>query len=560
VDNKGRVAAGTNPTTFAGYGLSDTSGNLAAVITNETGTGALVFASGPTFAGDVTMPGNGVWKSDGDVGIGTTTPSMSLDMGDRTDGIRVPKGTTAQRPNSGTCNASFAGSIRFNTDLATLEYCDGISWLVVVSRDTMPDYFVFTDSETANYSSTVESDIKRITGINTSVSVTITGTGSPQYRICNDATCSSVRVAWTSSNGTISSGDYLQLKLTSGPDRYDTRSATIDVGDFSDVWSVTPDPNDYILTSMQYFTSGTGTYTRPAGIARVRVLVIGAGGNGYAATADGGGGGGGGGMCRNEIDIHTVNTAAYSIATGGSGNTTSIDFGLSNCSATAGGNGGATSGGAGGSGSCSGGIACVNKSGGSGGNVPASEHVGGGGGGAAGIGANGGSGGLGDWYCGAGGGGAGGIGGSGGNGGAGDGYYWALGSGGGAGGSTGNGGNGSTAPDGSTRAPGGSAGAGGTTAGAGGGSGTDSLSGVIGGNYGGGGGGSHNHTGAAGGPGKTPLLADAPTYGTNYGGGGGGGGNNSYAGGAGGNPGGGSGGGKTTAAGGNGLIVVWEYR
>lgn len=36
------------PTTFAGYGISDTSANLKAAITDETGSGALVFATSPT--------------------------------------------------------------------------------------------------------------------------------------------------------------------------------------------------------------------------------------------------------------------------------------------------------------------------------------------------------------------------------------------------------------------------------------------------------------------------------------------------------------------------------
>lgn len=44
----GRVTAGSNPTTFAGYGLSDTSDNLRATLTDKTGTGLSVFATGAT--------------------------------------------------------------------------------------------------------------------------------------------------------------------------------------------------------------------------------------------------------------------------------------------------------------------------------------------------------------------------------------------------------------------------------------------------------------------------------------------------------------------------------
>jgi hypothetical protein len=56
VDVKGRVTAGTNPTTFSGYGISDTSASLAAAITDETGTGALVFGTSPSFTTSVLTP------------------------------------------------------------------------------------------------------------------------------------------------------------------------------------------------------------------------------------------------------------------------------------------------------------------------------------------------------------------------------------------------------------------------------------------------------------------------------------------------------------------------
>lgn len=42
-DAQGRETSGTNPTTFASYGLSDTSANLRAALTDELGTGAALF-------------------------------------------------------------------------------------------------------------------------------------------------------------------------------------------------------------------------------------------------------------------------------------------------------------------------------------------------------------------------------------------------------------------------------------------------------------------------------------------------------------------------------------
>jgi len=54
-DAQGRETSGTNPTTFAGYGLSDTSANFGAVLSDETGTpGSVVFSISPTFTGKIT--------------------------------------------------------------------------------------------------------------------------------------------------------------------------------------------------------------------------------------------------------------------------------------------------------------------------------------------------------------------------------------------------------------------------------------------------------------------------------------------------------------------------
>jgi len=77
VDVKGRVTAGTNPTTFVGYGISDTSANLAAAITDKTGTGKLVFSDSPTFTGDIYFP-SGKLSSFGNLALGTYNPGQRL--------------------------------------------------------------------------------------------------------------------------------------------------------------------------------------------------------------------------------------------------------------------------------------------------------------------------------------------------------------------------------------------------------------------------------------------------------------------------------------------------
>jgi len=63
----------------------------------------------------------------GNVGIGTTTPAVSLDLSQRTDGIALPSGTDAQQP-----IMPPPGTIRFNSTNSVLEFFNGDSWLQVV--------------------------------------------------------------------------------------------------------------------------------------------------------------------------------------------------------------------------------------------------------------------------------------------------------------------------------------------------------------------------------------------------------------------------------------------
>jgi len=58
------------------------------------------------------------------IGIGTTNPTISLQMG-TTDALGVPAGTTAQRPTG----SIPTGALRWNTDLGTMEVFNGIQWM-----------------------------------------------------------------------------------------------------------------------------------------------------------------------------------------------------------------------------------------------------------------------------------------------------------------------------------------------------------------------------------------------------------------------------------------------
>lgn len=112
--------------------------------------------------------------------------------------------------------------------------------------------------------------------------------------------------------------------------------------------------------NLQVFTSGTTTWTTPAGVTKVRVTVVGGGGGGGSATTNGRSGGGGGGAGCGIGSFTVVPGTGYSVVVGSGGAATasggSSSFG-GVITATGGGAGGSNllSGGGGAAGSCSGG-------------------------------------------------------------------------------------------------------------------------------------------------------------------------------------------------------------
>ncbi len=95
--------------------------------------------------------------STGQLNLGSPTliSGISLDMGSRTDAIRLPVGTTAQRP---VCDSTRLGAVRFNTDLDTMEFCTVGNWKTPVRPSPVADppvptptdgYFVLSSTQTA---------------------------------------------------------------------------------------------------------------------------------------------------------------------------------------------------------------------------------------------------------------------------------------------------------------------------------------------------------------------------------------------------------------------------
>lgn len=114
VDTYGRVTAGSTPTTFSGYGISDTSANLAAAITDETGTGALVFGTSPTL----------------------TTPALSGETFSTTSNVTA--GTNAQGQGALSSDHNVITSTASNPSGATLPGATTGRRILVANRGTNP--------------------------------------------------------------------------------------------------------------------------------------------------------------------------------------------------------------------------------------------------------------------------------------------------------------------------------------------------------------------------------------------------------------------------------------
>lgn len=112
----------------------------------------------------------------------------------------------------------------------------------LATYDTIPTAFNFTDEPSVTTSTLITSNILQITGIDTSVSVSVTGDGAPEFRTCSDAACSTEIQTWTTSPSTISTGQYVQLRMTSSASPSTLGTVGLTVGAGSDNWLVTTAP------------------------------------------------------------------------------------------------------------------------------------------------------------------------------------------------------------------------------------------------------------------------------------------------------------------------------
>lgn len=220
--------------------VTDASGNITTSAVTPTELGYLTGATSNIQAQLNTLSGAGQWLktgsdlgyASGKVGVGTTAPATSLEV---TGEVKV--GNTAIA-----CSTTTRGSIRYNTGSNVLEFCNGTGWHIVqgaACSDPTPNATAFTHVVNATTATLYTSDIVQVTGLDCSVPVTVSGTGTPQFRICSDSSCATVIQGWTNTPSTISNGQYLQTRLTSDVAGGSTYQSMILIGSGAAIWNVT---------------------------------------------------------------------------------------------------------------------------------------------------------------------------------------------------------------------------------------------------------------------------------------------------------------------------------
>lgn len=233
--------------------------NLSGSMTLHTRTVGTVYNTDPTVKMTI--------ASTGRVGINTTSPSGILDVDGNAylgDGgnVRLQDTSAASAPvakldiggyvtiddGGETCDASVEGALRYYTPSTCVQVCDGVTWSCLVT-DVCYDQTV-TVGYFENYVNAAPSTLTKSTNIRPisglaacTFEISVTGDGSPQYRICTDGTsdanCTSSEVqTWTSAKGSITNGQYVQLRNTSSPTAGVLYGTRLNIGSSNATWAL----------------------------------------------------------------------------------------------------------------------------------------------------------------------------------------------------------------------------------------------------------------------------------------------------------------------------------
>jgi hypothetical protein len=374
-DTYGRATAGTNPTTIAGYNITNayTKTEIDSIFGSTTAA-ATSASNAATSASSAATSASNASTSETNAAASATSAAASYDSFD--DRYLGPKATAPTVDNDG--NALLTGALYWNTAVSTLYVWTGSAW--TQAAFTASGFATLTGTETLT-NKTLTSPILTTPQLGTPSSGTLTNaTGLPlttgvtgTLPVANGGTGAATL---TANNVLLGNGtSALQAVAPSTAGNILTSNGT--------TW-VSSTPAGGSTADLQTFTS-SGTWTKPSGVTFVRVCVWGGGGGGGSgrfttAAQDTAGGAGGGGGARASAIFPAAclpSTVTVTIGAGGAG-------GAARTSASSGANGSV-----GGTSTFGTGCGYIKAFGGGGGSLGACDAVnyyGGGGGGTGGAG------------------------------------------------------------------------------------------------------------------------------------------------------------------------------
>lgn len=188
------------------------------------------------------------------------------------DDTWVALGALNPAAGGGSCSnpAMIEGAIVYNNDYNVLQYCDGTNWMGITTSGGGGCVVVWDSLEDVTnvpQSSSIESNTELVTLSGcASADVSIVGEASAEYRICADSGCSVVNHAYSTADGSIDSGEYIQTRMTSGATPGNTRSATITLAAAATEWSVnTANIPEYIARTQVNADDSVININKPAG-------------------------------------------------------------------------------------------------------------------------------------------------------------------------------------------------------------------------------------------------------------------------------------------------------
>lgn len=116
-------------------------------------------------------------------------------------------------------------------DLSTLSHVTGTGYRIHYEMDGFESIYLKPDGKTL-FMAQADSGSEGIHEF------PLTHSFTPSYRVCSDSLCNTVKTDWSSSLGTVSVGDYLQLRSGTANNQLETTKTQVTIGELNFEWEI----------------------------------------------------------------------------------------------------------------------------------------------------------------------------------------------------------------------------------------------------------------------------------------------------------------------------------